>query len=195
LQVLDRRRRQIILRQPSKDVRSGSAKNEDFAIGVPVNLFGPPLTKNRHHNRNSREKKNPMKTIIAFVIALILPAAAIAAEDASAQARDAAVNWLALVDAGQYQQSWNEASGLFRSHVTQAKWTAAATSAREPLGALQSRSGPDDVRLVTSLPGLPDGHYAIFRFNSTFANKRAAVETVTMMMDAGTWRAAGYFIR
>jgi hypothetical protein len=136
-----------------------------------------------------------MKTIIALFVALVLPAAAAAAEDTSAQARDAAVNWLALVDAGEYQQTWNEASAPFRSHVTQAKWTVAATSAREPLGALQSRSAPDDVRLATSLPGLPDGHYAIFQFRSTFANKRAAVETVTMMMDAGTWKAAGYFIR
>jgi hypothetical protein len=136
-----------------------------------------------------------MKAVIAILVALILPAAALAAEDPSAQARDAAAHWLALVDAGQYQQSWNEASELFRSHVTQAKWTDAATAAREPLGALQSRSAPDDVRFAASLPGQPDGQYVIFRFRSSFANKRTAIETVTMMMDAGTWRAAGYFIR
>jgi len=141
------------------------------------------------------QEGDPMKTIIAILVALILPAAAVAAEDSSTEARDAAVSWLALVDAGQYQQSWNKACELFRSHVTQTKWTAAAAGAREPLGALQSRSAPDDVRFVNSAPGLPDGQYVIFQFHSTFANKRAAVETVTMTMDAGTWRAAGYFIR
>jgi len=59
--------------------------------------------------------------------------------------------------------------------------------ARAPLGALQSlqlRSAP-----------LPDREYVVIQFASSFANKAAALETVTPMKDAdGTWRVSGYYI-
>jgi Protein of unknown function (DUF4019) len=135
-----------------------------------------------------------MKRLIAFGLALMLPITAIAAAGASKEATDAARSWLALIDAGRYDRSWNDASSLFREHVTQAQWAAEAKAAREPLGAVESRGAPT-VRLATSLPGAPDGQYAILQFHSRFAHKADAVEIVTMMMDDGTWKSAGYFIR
>jgi hypothetical protein len=135
-----------------------------------------------------------MKRLITFVFALMLPIAAIAAAGTSKEATDAARSWLALIDAGQYDQSWKDASNLFREHVTQAQWAAAAKTTRQPLGAIESRGAPT-VRFATSLPGAPDGRYAVIQFHSKFAHKADAVETVTMMMDNGTWKAAGYFIR
>lgn len=131
---------------------------------------------------------------MAFVVALAFPVSAMAAADTSKQATDAATNWLALIDAGKYEQSWSEASKLFQEHVTQAQWATQAKAAREPLGAVVSRATPA-VRLATSLPGVPDGQYAILQFHSKYAHKANAVETVTMMMQDGSWKAAGYFIK
>ena len=51
-------------------------------------------------------------------------------------------------------------------------------------------------RPATELPGAPDGQYVVFEFDTQFAHKRAAVETVTPMRDTdGRWRVSGYFIR
>ena len=67
-------------------------------------------------------------------------------------------------------------------------------SVRDQLGALKSRS-ESGVNLTQSLPGVPDGDYAVVRFQSSFANKADAIESVTMILEQGRWMAAGYFIR
>jgi hypothetical protein len=43
--------------------------------------------------------------------------------------------------------------------------------------------------------GVPDGNYAIVQFRSAFQNKAAATETVSLMLDNGKWKVAGYFIK
>jgi len=49
---------------------------------------------------------------------------------------------------------------------------------------------------ATSLPGAPDGNYLVMQFDTSFANKKSAVETVTFVREkAGNWRAAGYYIK
>jgi hypothetical protein len=59
---------------------------------------------------------------------------------------------------------------------------------------MTSRTLTADKR-VTSLPGIPDGNYAILKFNTVFAHKRAAVETIALAREASGWRVGGYFIR
>lgn len=135
-----------------------------------------------------------IKRTIALVVGLFLSVSAVAAADQSQQVTDAAKSWLSLVDAGQYDRSWTEASKLFQAHVTQTQWTTEVKSAREPIGAVDSRNVPA-VRFTNSLPGVPDGQYAVLQFHSKFAHKAGAIETVTMMMDDGTWKLAGYFIK
>jgi hypothetical protein len=46
------------------------------------------------------------------------------------------------------------------------------------------------------MPGAPDGDYVVMQFDTRFANKQAAVETVTFMQEKhGTWKAVGYYIK
>ena len=47
----------------------------------------------------------------------------------------------------------------------------------------------------TSLPGAPDGEYVVLQFQTRFKNKQNAIETVTPMMDDGSWRVSGYYIK
>jgi hypothetical protein len=43
---------------------------------------------------------------------------------------------------------------------------------------------------------VPDGQYVVIRYDSSFANKKSAIETVTPMLDqGGQWRVSGYFIK
>jgi hypothetical protein len=110
-------------------------------------------------------------------------------------AQNSAQAWLATVDDGHYAQSWNQSSELFRQAITQDKWVSALEGARKPLGKLVSRTVMT-VQTATHLPGAPDGQYAVMQFNTSFANKQSAVETVTFMLEKdGKWKAAGYYIK
>ena len=73
---------------------------------------------------------------------LTVAASGYAAEtDAGAEkaATAAAQTWLATIDHGDYAQSWQEASALFRSAITADKWKSSLETVRQPLGELTSR--------------------------------------------------------
>jgi hypothetical protein len=110
------------------------------------------------------------------------------------QAVPSAESWLTLVDSAKYVESWSAASSMFRTQVPAQKWAEMVGAVRGPLGAKKSRK-LKGMQFSRSLPGAPDGNYAVIQFDASFANKAAAVETITMMEDAGEWRSAGYFIR
>lgn len=110
------------------------------------------------------------------------------------EARTGAESWVALVDARKYAESWTEASGMFRKGVTKEKWVEMAGKAREPFGPLRSRRFLG-AEFAKSLPGVPDGDYAIVRFQTAFEKKAAAIETISMTAEDGKWKVAGYFIR
>ncbi len=103
--------------------------------------------------------------------------------------------WLSHVDATDYDKSWNEASGFFRKSITTEGWSDVMMKFRKPLGAVKSRT-TRDMKEADTLPGAPDGKYCIIQFDTSFAEKAEAVETVTFMLEKdGTWKAAGYFIQ
>ena len=107
----------------------------------------------------------------------------------------AAQKWLAEIDASNYAGSWNDASDYFQSAITQDKWVEALQSVRKPLGELKIRA-VDSAVTETQLPGTPDGKYVVMQFETAFANKNSATETVTFLLEAdGTWKACGYYIK
>ena len=137
------------------------------------------------------------KVACLFVIAFTLVPAMLIAQNASKQkaAVASAEKWLGLIDTGKYAASWKEAGTFFRNNVTEQKWEQTMQGMRKPLGSLVSRKLKTDV-YETSLPGAPDGEYVVMQFDTSFANKKSAIETVTTMLDKdGQWRVVGYFIR
>lgn len=110
-------------------------------------------------------------------------------------AKAAARQWLVLVDAGRYAESWEAAAGYFRKAVSKDVWQKQLRTARAPLGDVRARELMSAV-YATSLPGAPDGEYVMIQYGTGFENKAQAVETVTPMMDDdGTWRVSGYYIK
>ncbi len=108
---------------------------------------------------------------------------------------EAARAWLALVDAGDYQRSWQEAAGLFRRQVAQETWVSEISRLRPRFGEVVKRS-LQSAKYMTSAPGMPAGEYVLIVFKTSFASKKTAAETLTPMRDPdGNWRVAGYFIR
>jgi len=114
-------------------------------------------------------------------------------------AEDAAVassqEWLSLVDSGGYVESWDESAGFFKNAVSQQKWIESMEAFRKPLGKLMSRKLKSKQH-TTSLPGAPDGQYVVIQYETSFENKKSAIETITPMLDKdGTWRVSGYYIK
>jgi hypothetical protein len=138
-----------------------------------------------------------MKRSLAFiaVVFVLCVAPARASDDAAtALARRASLEWLALVDASNYASSWDEAAALFKDKVTKTDWVAAVGAARAPFGALKERKL--ESAEFTNLAGVPDGEFVVITYHSSFANRPAATETITPTLDAdGHWRVAGYFIK
>lgn len=117
------------------------------------------------------------------------------AADNEKSAISAAKKWLALVDGGKYPESWKESAEYFRNAVDSEQWEQSLTAVRKPLGPTVSRKLKSAV-YKTSLPGAPDGEYVVIQFNTSFRNKKSAVETITPMRERdGKWRVSGYFIR
>jgi len=134
--------------------------------------------------------------LIALIVLLgwnISPAFADQAAEKAAAA--AAPSWLSQIDAGNYSNSWRDASAYFKGAVSEKGWQDALAGARKPLGKLLSRK-LSKAQSATSLPGAPDGNYVVMQFDASFANKKQAVETVTFMQEKdGKWKAAGYYIK
>jgi len=106
-----------------------------------------------------------------------------------------AESWLAAIDGGHYVRSWKEASELFQKSITAEAWDMSLIKFRKPLGAVKTRKFLT-AKSAEDLPGEPPGKYRVIRFETSFAAKAEAVETVTFMEQSdGTWKAAGYFIR
>ena len=107
----------------------------------------------------------------------------------------AAKSWLELVDQGQYAESWTEAAPVFQGALPEQKWTDALDKVRKPLGDLISRN-LKSAKEMTQMPGAPDGKYVVMQFETSFANKSSAIETVTVGPEEnGQWKASGYFIK
>ena len=134
------------------------------------------------------------KTAIVFLVLLIALAAKLVAQDTEDVARRAAEQWIVLVDDGQYDESWKEASKLFQDSVTAEDWNKKASAARTELGHRESRS-LKDLKAMPRPKGLPPGQYFLVKYQSSFANKHATAEIVTTVLEGdGVWRVAAYTI-
>jgi DNA-binding CsgD family transcriptional regulator len=108
---------------------------------------------------------------------------------AESSATKATRAWLALVDAGKWQESFAGTTKTFQTLNTYEMWRDASVGGRVPLGRVLSR------RLVSDeeIPAPPHGNQLV-RFKTDFANKANATETLTLVQEDGVWRIVGYII-
>jgi Protein of unknown function (DUF4019) len=140
----------------------------------------------------------PIRLFAAAAILAGLAAAGVARADNEVQtnaAQTQAEAWLKAVDGGDYDASWTEAATLFQKAIAKEQWREAVSKSRQPFGKLISRKVKSR-QYTETLPGAPDGKYVVLTYDSVFENKKAAVETITPMLDgARGWRVSGYFIK
>jgi len=136
---------------------------------------------------------------LGFLILLVCTLAFSQGVNADRSAEEAAVaasqTWLALVDQGNYSGSWEEAAEYFRAAVTVEQWQRSMRAFRESLGRVVSRKLKSK-HYTKTLPGAPDGEYVVIQYETSFENKKSAIETITPMLDKdGKWRVSGYYIK
>jgi hypothetical protein len=104
---------------------------------------------------------------------------------------DAAQSWLAKLDEGNYDGSWNDSATVFRiGNGTSANWANAAMEMRGPLGRVVSR------KLKDAQPtNLQEGAAYALVYDTSFEARPSSVEEVTLMLDGGFWKVAGYTVK
>ena len=99
---------------------------------------------------------------------------------------DRARQWLVLVDDKNYAQSWKDAGKAFQNRQTSDAWTNDAGNKRTPLGAVASR----DLKSID----LSRNNIVVVRYDTSFAHKTGAVETVTLTYENDDWAVSDYSI-
>lgn len=118
-----------------------------------------------------------------------------AADPDAAPARKAALDWLALVDAGKYEATWDEAATSFQKAQSKADWVKGLGGARPTKGKLITRTFLNH-EIRTNLPNLPQGKYITVRFTSVFEKQKDGAESVTFIRDgARGLRMMSYFLK
>lgn len=132
--------------------------------------------------------------LIAFA-ALPLMTATTASADASEQVGeqatnqqvvDAARDFLALVEAKKWEESYAATGSAFRQLNTLQVWADVSEQVHARYGKALSRT----LLSQENLPAPPAG-YEVVKFRTVYANKAEAVETVTLDRDDGKWVVVG----
>lgn len=135
--------------------------------------------------------------LMAFALVLAVPAWAQTASGPSTAMTpspdDRAKQWLSLIDDQNYADAYKQMGAGARSKSSEQEFAAKIGGERTPLGAMASRT-LKDVNAAKTLPGMRDGQYTIVRFDSSFAHKTAAVESVTLESENGAWSVVNYSI-
>jgi hypothetical protein len=157
--------------------------------GIRVYPYEFPYLKTAPPHNSGAVSSKPSDMILkVYVQPASIQEAALPGEDAVTDGQE----WLSLVDDQKQEESWNQASSMFRSEVMQGQWVAALKRSREPLGRVVSRIRTR-VQFSKSLRGAPDGDYAIIHFETSITSK-SATERLTLVKEDGRWKMAAYGI-
>jgi hypothetical protein len=99
---------------------------------------------------------------------------------------DRARQWLVLLDDKNYAQSWSQAGKAFQEKQKAEAWATAAGDKRGALGAVASR----DLKSID----LGRTDVAVIKYDTVFAHKAQAVETITMAFENGGWVVTDYSV-
>lgn len=105
-----------------------------------------------------------------------------------------AEKWLALVDSGRFMDSWDASAPALKARINRQNWVQKLHAEREPKGACMTRRFTS-AALRDYPPGSDKDERLIIRFNTSFQNKKYAVERVALSHDKdGEWRVVAYQI-
>jgi Protein of unknown function (DUF4019) len=133
--------------------------------------------------------------LVTLAAAALLLGSRALADAKQEEATKSAEAWLALLDQGRYDASWDAAAPYFQHAVDKKTWQQQLSGVRKPLGKALSRHR-ELAQATHSLAGNPDGDYVVIQFATSFESKKDATETVTVMRQpGGGWKVSGYYFK
>ena len=115
-------------------------------------------------------------------------------KDKAEKAMAVAMEFLQLVDADKYSESWQMSADLMKERVSEKDWVEKLTKARTLSGDLIEREKKSASYSPTAQDS-PDGEYISLIFESKYQRAEDVSEYVTVMLEDGHWKVAGYFIQ
>ncbi len=106
-------------------------------------------------------------------------------------AREAALEWLELLDDRDYEAAYDREAARVRAGGTVRQFSRSMTSRRTPFGRVLSRKFLGAGR-SHRLTGAPDAEYVSVLFRTSFEYKAVTGERVILINDHGTWRVVDY---
>jgi hypothetical protein len=106
-------------------------------------------------------------------------------------ARVSAIEWLELLDDGDYEEAYDREPARLRAGGTVRQFIRSMRARRAPFGKTISRKFIG-AAYSQKLTGAPDGNYESVLFKTSFEHKTVAAERVILSRDHGTWRVVDY---
>jgi hypothetical protein len=104
----------------------------------------------------------------------------------------AALDYVNMLDRGEYAQSWSKGDPVFQQVLSQDEWVKSLNGARKPLGKVTSRKLKDQ-RPAVNPKGLPIGAYMVVEYDTAFENAPVSGELLTLHRGTdGKWRVLTY---
>ncbi len=106
----------------------------------------------------------------------------------------AATEFLTMVDAGKYADSWQISAAYLKKQIPQQDWQTKLSKIRESFGPLVERQ-LEDASFTAPAEDLPDSEFILLEYATQFKLKQMT-EVVTVLQDTdNSWRVVGYFIQ
>lgn len=138
---------------------------------------------------------NSFKRSVVIAALALLCCQAFAADAKESTAAKFATDWLALLDAGKYEQCWKQTSPSFQSSIRKDKWESQLGHSRHLLGKIRTRKLVNAI-YTNKLPGAEDGDYVVVTFISAFERLGSGIETVIPQLQPdGNWKISGYGVK
>ena len=99
--------------------------------------------------------------------------------------------WIAQIDAGEYDESYEAGCGAMHDKVAQDRWAQVLKALRTLYGPVLSRTQVSHVYKPNGWEG-SEGEFLIITYDTSFQHLNPATETVVLKWEDGKWRGAGY---
>jgi len=128
--------------------------------------------------------------ILCLLFATVLPVLA-SEEDKIDGAVGASKDWVAQIDAGQYDDSYTAGSGALHEKVAQDRWGLILKTLRTSWGSVINRTQVSHIYKPNGFEG-SEGEYMVITYDTSFKTLGPATEIVVLKWEDGKWRGAGY---
>ncbi len=139
-------------------------------------------------------RRRVVVVMLAALASSSITPGALAQDPRALRAQEVAREWLALADRQDADATHRAAGAKFREALTVERWREALKRVRGPLGEMVQRTVLS-TKLTRTLPGQPDGDYALVAFRTSWTGKTVGRELVSLEDEGARWRVIGYVIQ